>query len=182
MTGFPSLGGRVGQKAVVIEEALMPMAMADGVELRAFDSSGTIGYFEAFEANTTIAGQYAYSNYQYNGSNPAQGDLVANALNIFFVDTTEGLAMYGVLNNGVNNGGGVNNSFGAKVTYSQIETMHIEDDNESPTWAVGDSNSVFMMDFAWNKNYTDGWASTFTTSVPTGSTSRRRARFYPAWS
>ena len=154
-------------------ESLIAIVLATGVggttfagSIVAFDSSNAnLGTITAFSSASSISATYAYSNSQYNGSDPSQGTLVANALNIFFVNTNEGLALFGVFNNGVDGGAGVDNNFAATLTYSQSETMKVEDDNENGSWGVGSTGTTFSLTYNWLANFTDGWASTFTNQV-----------------
>lgn len=137
-----------------------------GPTIQGFDSSGNVGStLTAFSAPAkTIAGQYNYTNFQYSGSSPSQADLVASALNIFVVDTSEGLGFYAVLNDGVD--GGASGTFDSTTTYTHTATIKIEDDDEgNNSFDVGDSGTVFTMDFAWSGSFTDGWASTLASVV-----------------
>ncbi len=132
----------------------------------AFDASGDLGSIEAFVSATDIAGSYNFHSEIYNGINPSRGQLIANAVNVFMVDATDGIGFFTVFSNAAAAGG----RFDGMVNYTSIETMVVEDDANDQGWNAGDSGMDFVLAFVWNANRTDGWASTFDTTEGSSAT------------
>lgn len=138
---------------------------------------------EAFTFEGSLQDVYAYQGYQFAGNGGPlldQTDLLIDAVNLFLVQTSEdGLGLFAVFDNGQPDnepGAGTNaNNATGSLTFSPVEGLQdlvFQDDNgDNPSVSDGDPDP-FNFDFDWANGFTDGFVSTFDTSVSSAATIR----------
>lgn len=122
------------------------------------DASGVITAFT--RASDDIGSVYAYGGFEFRGD--LRPILEAEAINVFFVDTAEGLGFFAVADDGA--GPGLSgNTWTGSLMFGSDAVLRIEDDgNEGVTGAQADAQidagELVSLSFTYNTSYTDGLA------------------------